>query len=342
VRASLLLSAAILATVAVGVGVESTQPTPAPSPLVQEMMRTVSCHAPATVDRRSISIQVVTASSAKFAFAGVCLGSSGPFPFMIDTGTTRTVIATATARSIGLEGAGTGPNFEPLGCAPTRPQTAHVTSWSLGGIELRPQVVLTMPIATFIPGIQLAGIIGADVLARFGAIRLDYSSQVLAVESPEGPPLANGKMKPWAGTLPKFDTAIPGALVPRVTTETLANAVVALVPVDTPHGSFYFIIDSGSQLVLADTALARATKLQETSEGMLSPMNCSRRVNVYSAPADWYLFLLQMKLREVGELPLSTPVALGDLGEPVLAEHRGFTLDFTRGLLVILGAHEHF
>ena len=63
-------------------------------------------------------------------------------------------------------------------------------AWSLDGVNLVPQQLIsaTMP-QTGGKG-EPDGLLGSDVLSRFGAVRVDFAVGALIVPGPEGAPLA--------------------------------------------------------------------------------------------------------------------------------------------------------
>ena len=68
----------------------------------------------------------------------VCVGDHGPYPFIIDTGTGRSVIDAGLAHRLHLASAGAATEFAGVGCTGTaRPVT--VGNWSLDGVDLAAQ-----------------------------------------------------------------------------------------------------------------------------------------------------------------------------------------------------------
>ncbi len=113
-----------------------------------------------------------------FLLVPLFLEGTGPYEFGLDTGATRTSVDETLARGLGLvetgraRVAGVGGNLD----API----FRVESWLLGSeVPLVPSQVLGLALGG--PD-GLAGLLGSDVLATFGAVRIDYDRGVLTVE----------------------------------------------------------------------------------------------------------------------------------------------------------------
>lgn len=94
------------------------------------------------------------------------------FPFLIDTGSSKTLVDTALARKLQLKTVGKPIKVTGVGCS----ETAHkvrLRSWSIGGQAL-PNIVATSSTIAGADG-QAFGLLGSDVLSHFGAIGLDYA-----------------------------------------------------------------------------------------------------------------------------------------------------------------------
>ncbi len=69
-------------------------------------------------------------------------------------------------------------------------QPVGVPSWSVAGVALAPQTVTAATLPDFGGAGQPVGLLGSDVLSRFGAVRLDFTAQTLTFGGPEGPATA--------------------------------------------------------------------------------------------------------------------------------------------------------
>ena len=94
------------------------------------------------------------------------------FPFLIDTGSSKTLVDVALARKLHLKTVGKPIKVTGVGCS----ETAHkvrLSRWEIGGQPL-PSIVATSSVIAGANG-KAFGLLGSDVLSRFGAIGIDYA-----------------------------------------------------------------------------------------------------------------------------------------------------------------------
>lgn len=105
--------------------------------------------------------------------APVFINGHGPFPFVVDTGASKSVIDQSLARKLGFK-------IHSSHAALTGVNSTHaageitVSTWRLGAVALPAQNVLTLPLASDQRGPGLGGLIGSDNLRRFGSFLLSY------------------------------------------------------------------------------------------------------------------------------------------------------------------------
>jgi predicted aspartyl protease len=100
------------------------------------------------------------------------------FPFLIDTGSSKTLFDEALARQLHLKRVGKPINVTGVGC--TEPASkVRLNSWSIGGQAL-PSIVATSSVIAGADG-KAFGLLGSDVLSHFGAIELDYAHSQLTL-----------------------------------------------------------------------------------------------------------------------------------------------------------------
>ena len=94
------------------------------------------------------------------------------FPFLIDTGSSKTLVDTALARKLHLTTVGRPITVTGVGCSESA-RKVRLGRWSIGGQTL-PTIIAT---SSEIAGAdrKAFGLLGSDVLSHFGAIGLDYS-----------------------------------------------------------------------------------------------------------------------------------------------------------------------
>jgi predicted aspartyl protease len=94
------------------------------------------------------------------------------FPFLIDTGATRSVVDLTLARRLGLGRVGAPIRVSGVGCTSTA-HNVRLSGWRIGSQSL-PTILAT---STRIAGAngKAFGLLGSDVLSRFGAATIDYA-----------------------------------------------------------------------------------------------------------------------------------------------------------------------
>ena len=118
--------------------------------------------------------------------ANVCIGGEGPFPFLVDTGGSTTLVDSSLAARLHLALVD-GPRTVTSFTCKRQISFAAVSRWSVGNTTLLPQTVeVGTAQSPALP--NLAGILGSDTLSSFGAVRIDYRQQTLTL-GPQGAPL---------------------------------------------------------------------------------------------------------------------------------------------------------
>jgi predicted aspartyl protease len=110
------------------------------------------------------------------AVVPVTLDGHGPLTFILDTGSSQSVVDRAVAQRLGLPLAGRARQVSGVSCAAAA-QPVHVTSWQVGTVGLAAQNLDS--VALPIPGLN--GLMGSDVLYRFGTITIDYAASRLVI-----------------------------------------------------------------------------------------------------------------------------------------------------------------
>ena len=118
----------------------------------------------------------------------VCIGGQGPFPFVLDSGAGQSTIDAGLAQRLHLPSAGAATEFAGVGCTGTAQPVAS-GSWSLDGVDLAPQQLTAATLPQIGGKGEPVGLLGSDVLARFGAVRIDFAAGALVSPGAEGAPL---------------------------------------------------------------------------------------------------------------------------------------------------------
>jgi predicted aspartyl protease len=93
-------------------------------------------------------------------------------PFLIDTGSSKTLVDTALARKLHLKTVGKPIKVTGVGCSETA-RKVRLRGWSIGGQPL-PNIIATSSNIAGADG-RAFGLLGSDVLSHFGAIGIDYA-----------------------------------------------------------------------------------------------------------------------------------------------------------------------
>lgn len=117
-------------------------------------------------------------------FVEARINGQGPFPFILDTGASETVITPPTARQLGIRGLSVAPDQD----------KGHVESLSVGGVSVRNLPVFITDPPQALPlrldkGIDYRGLLGHTFLKRF-IMTIDYAGRRLRLVSLEQQPNA--------------------------------------------------------------------------------------------------------------------------------------------------------
>jgi predicted aspartyl protease len=111
------------------------------------------------------------------ALARVVIHGRG-FPFLIDTGSSKTLVDVALARTLHLKTVGKPIKVTGVGCSETA-RKVRIGRWEIGGQTL-PTIIATSSVIAGAGG-HAFGLLGSDVLSHFGAIGLDYAHMQLTL-----------------------------------------------------------------------------------------------------------------------------------------------------------------
>jgi predicted aspartyl protease len=100
------------------------------------------------------------------------------FPFLIDTGSSKTLVDVALARTLHLTTVGKPIKVTGVGCSEAASKV-RLSRWSIGGQTL-PNIVATNSVIAGANG-KAFGLLGSDVLSHFGTISIDYAHGVLTL-----------------------------------------------------------------------------------------------------------------------------------------------------------------
>jgi hypothetical protein len=114
------------------------------------------------------------------ALAPVFIDGRGPFAFALDTGASYSVIDQELADELNLPSA--GPPVEVTGVAATAEAgQVRAGGWRVGVVPLPGDTMVTLDLSEPNRRLKLRGLLGSDVLSRFGAVTVDYAHQRLVL-----------------------------------------------------------------------------------------------------------------------------------------------------------------
>lgn len=135
--------------------------------------RPVEAHAAATVP-----IVVLKIRGGGTIVAAKVIIHGRPFAFLIDTGASVTLVNPTLAHRLHLRTVGRPHTFCGVtGCATAR--RVRLSRWSIGGQPL-PNVVVSSSRIVGSGGFGF-GLLGSDVLSKFGAVTIDYRNKLLTL-----------------------------------------------------------------------------------------------------------------------------------------------------------------
>jgi len=100
------------------------------------------------------------------------------FPFLVDTGSSKTLVDVALARKLHLKMVGKPIQVTGVGCSEAASKV-RLSNWSIAGQPL-PNIVATDSVIAGADG-KAFGLLGSDVLSHFGTISIDYVHGVLTL-----------------------------------------------------------------------------------------------------------------------------------------------------------------
>lgn len=292
-----------------------------------------------TLATRSLSVPLTVASlrGGSIDVVPVCVDGHGPYPFALDTGAAASVVDAGLARTLRLPAAAPSSQAVGVGCATARSQV-YVASWSTGGVPLSAQPVLVSDDPWFGPGMRPRGVLGGDVLSRFGALRLDFRSERMALLAPEAA----------APSHASFLSGDPAAPPPPLLVHTTPRAVAVLTVLKfsgraeaTASASlggrrYPFLVDTGTARSAVSAAAAGGAHLPATGHRVPAPgVGCRGTVGEV-ATGSWQVGSVALPAQALATVALAGGTqsgVAGALGLDVLGSYGSVVLDYRTGLL---------
>jgi predicted aspartyl protease len=268
----------------------------------------------------------------------VCIGGQGPYPFILDTGAGQSTIDAVLAQRLHLAAAGQSSEFAGVGCTGTA-QPVSVDDWSLDGVPLVPQHLTAATLPQMGGKGEPDGLLGSDVLSRFGAVRLDFASDSLVLPGPEGAALAESSPftgpkgpPPAALTQGESGTTVPLTVTPETGDVSLG---VAVRFADGPQRDF--VVDTGSSQSVVSSAIARHQDLRRTMLAQRQSTVCSVITVPLVHSGAWSLPGLTLHPQLIGstDFGVSLSGTQGLLGSDQLRRYGWVILDYADGQMVL-------
>jgi Aspartyl protease len=286
----------------------------------------------------SVPITVGTVSGQVAESLNVCVGGEGPFPFVLDSGAGQSTIDAGLARRLHLATAGPASQFAGVGCTGTaRPVSSG--SWSLDGVVLASQQLTAATLPQVGGKGEPVGLLGSDVLSRFGAVRIDFAAGALVLPGPEGAPL--GGIQPLTGPTGPPPTALThgqGTTVPLTVTPVQGDVSlnVAIRFGGGPRRDF--VVDTGSSQSVVSSAIAREQSLATTNVAQRQATVCSVITVPLVRSGAWSVPGLALHRQLVGSTDFgaaSLGGTQGLLGSDQLERYGWVVFDYQGGRLVL-------
>jgi len=288
-----------------------------------------------------IPITVSTVAGQVAELVNVCIDGQGPYPFVIDSGAGESIIDAHLAAQLHLTDDGSSTEFEGVGCS-GQAQPVRVTTWSVAGVVLDAQVLTAATLPDFgVPG-QPVGLLGSDVLSRFGAVRLDFAAQTLTLGEPQGPALSNRGEQVRGPTGPG-----PAAVLTQGQAGMTVPLTVALTPGDISlnvrlrfgKGQYReFIVDTGSSQSVVANSVAAAARLTQSDLAQRQTTVCSTITVPLVHSGQWSIPGVPLHPQLLGSVnfgPIGAGGTAGLLGSDQLARFRWVIFDYSGGRLVL-------
>ncbi len=288
-----------------------------------------------------IPLTVGTAAGQVAESVNVCIDGQGPFPFVLDTGAGESTIDAHLAKRLQLPAAGRPSEFAGVGCTGTA-QPVSVNSWTVEGLDLAQQQLTAATLPEIGGNGEPDGLLGSDVMSRFGAVRIDFAAGALVVPGPEGSPLSGST--PVHGPVgppppPVLTGNGQGSTIPLVMTPVQGDVSLNVAVRFGAGPKRTFAVDTGSSQSVVSTSVARDQSLARTDLAQRQATVCSIITVplVHSGP--WSLPAFPLSPQLVGETSFGL-VGVGGIeglfGSDQLQRYGWVVLDYS-GARMVLG-----
>jgi hypothetical protein len=288
-------------------------------------------------ERVPMTVSVVAGQVAESV--DVCIGGQGPYPFILDTGAGQSTIDAGLAHRLHLASAGRATEFAGVGCTGTA-RPVSVRAWSLDGIALSAQQLTAATLPQMGGKGEPVGLLGSDVLSRFGSIRVDFGAGALVLPGAEGAALSqSSEFTGPLGTVPPLLTqGEQGTTVPLTVTPAPGDVSLSVAVRFDGGRRREFVVDTGSSQSVVSSGVARAQSLVGSNLAQRQSTVCSVITVplVHSGP--WSVPGLRLHPQLIGSTnfgAISLSGTLGLLGSDQLRRYGWVVLDYAGGQMVL-------
>jgi hypothetical protein len=286
-----------------------------------------------------VPIEVSTVAGQVAEVVNVCIAGQGPFPFVLDSGAGQSTIDAHLAQRLHLATAGQSTLFAGVDCTGTA-KPVSVGQWSLEGVALAPQQLTSATLPQIGGKGEPVGLLGSDVLARFGAVRLDFAAGDLVLPGPQGPPLTSDAS--YTGPLGPAPAAVltqgGGTTVPVTVSPVPGNVSLSVAVRFAGGPRRNFVVDTGSSQSVVSTTVAHAESLPRTDLAQRQATVCSVITVPLVHSGAWAVPGQPLHPQLVGDTSFGT-IGLGGtqglLGSDQLKRYGWVVFDYTGGRLIL-------
>jgi gag-polyprotein putative aspartyl protease/Aspartyl protease len=258
-----------------------------------------------------------------------------PYYFVVDSGAAATIVDARIAGRLGLRDDGSPREFAAFGCR-VASQPVAIPNWRLGQLHMPAGTMFmqTLRIAHALPGIRIAGLLGSDVLSRFGTVTIDYTHRQLIL----------GGTRPTGGqAVPITVLRRPGAQQPRAGR---ASFVLATTSVTFDNSRARFLVGTGAASSLIDSTTAARLRLPMVGRRFTATgAACLNTVTVTPVQVrDWSIGGLRFRRAVIDRVHDLLPHEdirqgiVGIVGSGTLARHGILTIGYADSHMILGGA----
>ena len=286
-----------------------------------------------------VPIEVSAVAGQVAELVNLCIDGQGPFPFVLDSGAGQSTIDAHLAHRLHLASAGAPTLFAGVNCTGTA-RPVSVSAWSLEGVALAPQQLTSATLPQIGGKGEPVGLLGSDVLARFGAVRIDFAGDVLVLPGPQGAPLSSETSYTGPiGPAPAPVLTEGGGTTVPVTVSPFPGDVSLNVHVRFRGGPLRnFVIDTGSSQSVVSSMAAKAQSLPHTDLAQRQATVCSVITVPLVHTGPWSLPGVELHPQLLGSTDFGV-ISLGGteglLGSDQLKRYGWVVFDYTGARLVL-------